>query len=305
MSTSTFRFTALRKILATAVIGIFVLTGCMTNEETGNPDAWEQILPDEVPEIANMVPEDIVARGHLRMGTNPPFAPFEFKDTHGEIIGVELDLGHALASIMGLEMVPVEQDFPRILPEVRNGSVDFGGSGFTDTEERRKNFDFINTLYAGVQWAQRPGSNIDPENACGLRVAVQRNTVSDTDDLRPKSEECEKQGKEPIEVLAYDSSDNAATALVLGRADAFSADSPVVAWAVERANGEMENTGDMLMAAPYGLAVNKDSQMGEALAAAMDHLIESGDYEKILAQWNITDGLLDEALVNEEPYKKN
>lgn len=278
-----------------------LLSACVTNEEQGNPDGWEPIIPDEVAEIAALVPEQIASKGHLNMGTNPPFAPFEFKDSQGNIIGMEVDLARAAAGVMGLDLRPVEQEFSMILPAVSAGTLDLGGSGFTDTPERRENYDFINFLYAGVQWAQQPGDDINPEQPCGLTVAVQRTTVSETDDVRPKAEECLAQGEEPIEVLAYDSSDNAATALVLGRADALSADSPITAWAVERSEGQMELTGEMFQAAPYGFAVNKNTEFGLALAAAMQHLIDTGAYAEILAQWNIQDGLIEQALINEQP----
>lgn len=33
----------------------------------------------------------------------------------------------------------------------------------------------------------------------------------------------------------------------------------------------------------------------------MQHLIDTGDYERILAQWNVRTGLLDTALINEQP----
>ena len=142
---------------------------------------------------------------------------------------------------------------------------------------------------------------MDPNDACGLTVSVQRTTVSETDDVRPKSEACEAAGKDPITVLAFDTADNAALATLVGRADAYSADSPVTAWAVERSDGKMEMIGDMFDAAPYGIAVPKGSALAPAMAAAMQHLIDTGDYQRILAQWNISTGLLDQALINEQP----
>lgn len=289
-------------VLTTAA-SLLLLTGCVTNEESGNPDGWEPILPETDPELAAEVPEDIAERGTLRMGTNPPFAPFEFKDSHGEIVGLEIDLARALASKLGLELTLDEQDFAMILPAVSAGTNDLGGSGFTDTADRRENYDFVDTLFAGVQWAQQTGEDVDPEDPCGLTIAVQRNTVSESDDVRPKAEACEEEGKEPIEILSYDTSDNAATALVLGKADAFSADSPITAWAVERSDGEIEPTGEIFQAAPYGFAVMKDEELGPLLAEAMGEIIESGEYEEILGQWNIDEGLLTEPLINEEPLE--
>ena len=294
MSTSRLR------VVATLLASAGLLSGCVTNVESGPPEGWQAYLPDEVPEISAMVPAEVAADGQLTAGTNPPFAPFQFKDSDGSIFGVEMDLAAAAASVMGLEFTPVEQDFALILPSVQSGTVDMGASGFTDTEERRENFDFINFLYAGIQWAQQPGDSIDPENSCGLTVAVQRTTVSETDDVIPRSRECEENGQEPISILSYDVSDNAALALIMGRADAFSADSPVTAWAVNRSDGQMELTGDIMQAAPYGFAVPKGSELAPALAAAMQHLIDTGVYEKILSQWGVEDGLIEEALINEE-----
>ncbi|WP_293778696.1 ABC transporter substrate-binding protein, partial [uncultured Corynebacterium sp.] len=239
---------------AAGLLASATLSGCVTNVEPALPEGWSAPNVDEVPEIAAMY-ED--ADGVLTVGTNPPFAPFEFKDSDGSIIGLEMDLANAVAQVLGLEFQPVEQDFSMILPAVQAGQIDLGGSGFTDTDERRENFDFVDILYAGIQWAKlTDGPNdVDPSNPCGLTVAVQRTTVSETDDLRPKQEACDGD----LTILPYDTSDNAALAVLMGRADALSADSPVSAWAVNRSDGRMSMVGEMFDAAPYGFAVPKDS----------------------------------------------
>lgn len=287
--------------IAACLVATSLLAGCVTNEEDGTPDGWDPIVPAEVPEIAAMVPPDVAADGVLNVAANPPFAPFEFKNSRGDIVGVEMDLARAVAGVMGMDFRVDDMDFALILPAVTAGSLDAGASGFTDNAERRESFDFVDFLYAGVQWAAQPGSGVDSSDPCGLTVSVQRTTVSETDDVRPKSEACEAAGKEPLTVLAFDTADNAALAALVGRADAYSADSPVTAWAVERSDGELEIVGEMFDAAPYGFAVPKGSPLADAMAAAMQHLIDTGDYARILNQWNIDTGLLDQALINEQP----
>lgn len=277
------------------------LTGCVVNDEGGHPEGWTPVEVETVPEIAAMVPEDIAADGVLSYGTNPPFPPMEFKNSAGKIIGSDIDLAAAVAKVMGLEAKPVEQEFPLILPAISAGTVEFGAAGFTDSEERRKNYDFVDYLVAGIQWSQQPGGNIDPDSACGLTVAVQRGTVSDTDDVQRRSEECVAQGKPEIHKLAYESSDTAANALVLGRVDAFSADAPVNAYAVARADGRMELIGDIYDAAYYGWAVKKGSALAPAMAKALQYLIDNGYYEEIMSQWNLDDTFIDEAMINGEP----
>lgn len=288
-----------KKTAIVAVAGALAstaLSGCVTNEEPALPEGWSEPNVDKVPEIAAMY-ED--ADGVLTVGTNPPFAPFEFKDSDGSIIGLEMDLAHAVAQVLGLKFQPVEQDFSMILPAVQAGQIDLGGSGFTDTDERRENFDFVDILYAGIQWAELSDGpkDVDPSNPCGLTVAVQRTTVSETDDLRPKQEACDGD----LTILPYDTSDNAALAVLMGRADALSADSPVSAWAVNRSDGRMSMVGEMFDAAPYGFAVPKDSALGPAVAAALEHLIDTGAYAEILDKWGVTEGLVEHAMINERP----
>lgn len=292
-------------VKGTAVAGIIAmsttLTGCVVNDEGGHPEGWTPVEVETVPEIAAMVPEEVAADGILLYGTNPPFPPMEFKNSAGEMIGSDIDLAAAVAKVMGLEAKPVEQEFPMILPAISAGTVEFGAAGFTDSEERRKNYDFVDYLVAGIQWSQQPGGNVDPDNACGLTVAVQRGTVSDTEDVDRRSEECVAQGKPAIHKLAYDSSDTAANALVLGRVDAFSADAPVNAYAVARAGGRMELVGDIYDAAYYGWPVKKGSDLAPALAKALEYLLENGYYEQIMGQWNLNDTFIDEAKINGEP----
>ncbi len=101
---------------------VALLSGCVTNSETGTPEGWEPILPEADADVMALVPEDIAARGTISIGTNPPFAPFQFKDSAGNIIGVEMDLAAATASIMGLDLEIVQQEFAMILPAVDAGT---------------------------------------------------------------------------------------------------------------------------------------------------------------------------------------
>src|SRR5699024_2725037 len=68
---------------------VALLSGCVTNTEPALPEGWEEIKPERVDAIAAMIDD---ADGVLTAGTNPPFAPFEFKDDKGQIVGVEMDL---------------------------------------------------------------------------------------------------------------------------------------------------------------------------------------------------------------------
>ena len=297
--------TAMRTHIAvlTSLSAAMLLSGCVTNTEGGLPAGWTEITPAAVPRIEAMVPEQIAADGVIVIGTNPPFAPAEFRDSQGNIIGFDIDLARAVASVMGLELEINDLDFSLILPAVSGNTVDFGASGFTDNEERRKNYDFVNYLNAGIQWAGAPEANINPDDACGLTVAVQRTTVSDTEDVTKRSEKCVAEGKPAIKKQTYESSDLAANAVILGKADAFSADSPVTAWAILRSEERITAKGDIFDADHYGWPVKKGSDLAPALAAALQHLIDTGDYQRIMDQWGLTEGQVSAAMINGEPVE--
>lgn len=291
---------AVAAILATAA---FVLTGCVTNEELGNPDGWEEILPPAKPELVGMVPQKFQDKGTLSAAANAPYAPNEFKDSEGKIIGFEMDLVRAAGSKLGLDVVPRQMDFNLILPAVSAGTIDVGASAFTDTEERQKNYDFVDFFSAGIAWATQPGreNSIDPDNACGLTVAVQKGTYSDTDEVEEKSQACVENGKPAIDKLVYPTADAAATATILKRADAYSSDSSVTAFAIQRSEDKLVQVGEAFDTAPFGWAFPKGSELGRAFAAALQDMMDDGTYDKILKPWGLEEGALDEVTFNLKP----
>ena len=151
--------------------------------------------------IANTVPEAIKESGKLVVGVNIPYAPNEFKDPSGKIVGFDVDLMNAIAGTLGLTTEYRESDFAKIIPSIQGGTYNVGMSSFTDTKEREESVDFVTYFSAGIQGAQRPGSPVDPNNACGKKVAVQATTTEETEELPAKSKACVDAGKPPIDML--------------------------------------------------------------------------------------------------------
>jgi ABC-type amino acid transport substrate-binding protein len=179
-----------------------------------------------VPSIAATVPEEIMATGRLVIGVNVPYAPMEFKNADGDIVGVDVDLMNVVARTLGLVPDYRETGFEAIIPSVRAGDFNVGMSSFTDTKEREGSVDFVTYFEAGTLWAQRPGSGVDPANACGLRVGVAYATLQETDEIPAKSEACGAAGQPPIEKVVYVQQDELTAGLIAGEVDAMSADSP-------------------------------------------------------------------------------
>src|SRR6185312_12860285 len=153
---------------------------------------------------------------------------------------------------LGLTPEYREADFAKIIPSIQGETFNIGMSSFTDTKEREQTVDFVTYFSAGILWAQRPGTPIDPNNACGKKVAVQATTTQEVDELPAKSKACTDAGKPAIEVLPFDGQDAATNAVVLGQADALSSDSPVTSYAIKQSKGKLEQAGEIFDSAPYG-----------------------------------------------------
>ena len=279
--------------------GALVLSGCASGTESGeNASGSNATTAEKVDAIASTVPAPIRESGKLVVGVNIPYPPNEFKDPSGKIIGFDVDLMNAVAATLGLTAEYREADFAKIIPSVQSGTYNVGMSSFTDTKERQKSVDFVDYFNVGIQWAQRPGTAVDPGNACGKKVAVQATTREETDELPAKSKECVDAGKAPIEILPFDGQDAATNAVVLGQADAMSADLPITAYAISQSNGKLEAAGGTFDPQPYGWPVQQGSPLAQSLQQALQHLIDTGAYQQIASTWGLEDGVIDKPVIN-------
>lgn len=284
-----------------AVAGALAMSGCSGgSDSSGGSESTTTTAAsaDKVDSIANTVPEAIKSSGKLVVGVNIPYAPNEFKDENGEIVGFDVDLMNAIAATLGLEPEYREADFAKIIPSIEGGTFNVGMSSFTDSKEREQTVDFVTYFSAGSLWAQKAGAGINPEDACGKKVAVQATTVQETDELPAKSKACTDAGKPAIQITPFDSQDAATNAVVLGQADAMSADSPVTLYAIKQSEGALEKAGEVFDSAPYGWPVAKGSPLAQSLLQALQHLIDTGAYKQIASNWGLEDGMIDKPVIN-------
>ncbi|WP_130179167.1 ABC transporter substrate-binding protein [Cryobacterium sp. SO1] len=283
-----------------AAVAALMLTGCVDNSTPATSGSLESsaaaITKDDA--AAALVPAEVADRGTLIIGTEPTYAPNEFKNEAGDPIGWDVELASGLAAKLGLTPTFQVAKFDNIIPSVAGGKADIGASSFTDTVEREQQVDFVNYYNAGIQWASATGADVDPDNACGLKVAVQTATFEDTDEVPAKSDACVAAGKPPIDKLKFDTQADVANAVVLGQADALSADSPVTLYAIAQTGDKLQPAGDTFDEAPYGMVVARGSELTAAVQAALQSMVDDGSYEAILDAWGVTDGGVDEITIN-------
>ena len=286
------------------VASALALSGCVDNSQpaaTGPASASGTAAAVDVKKndsIAASLPEKIKSAGVLNVGMANNYPPNEFKDDNGAPAGWSVDLTNALGKVMGLKVNFDIGTFDNILPAVRAGKDDMGMSSCTDTKEREKQVDFLNYYSAGIQWAAPKGKTVDPNNACGLKVAVQATTYEDTDEVPKKSKACTDAGKPAIQIFKFDAQDQATNALAVGQVDAMSADSPVTLYAISKTKDKLQTAGDAFEVAPYGIPVAKGSDFTQVLQKALQSLIDDGTYTKILSKWGVEAGGVKTAALN-------
>jgi polar amino acid transport system substrate-binding protein len=287
--------TALIALLAAGVVSV---SACSSNSESSAPSGSVSASVSQDTSLTSLVPAKIKTAGKLVVGVNVPYSPNEYKDASGKIVGFDVDLLDATAKVLGLTTSYEEADFDKIIPAISAGTYDVGMSSFTDTKEREKTVDFATYFSAGILWASQTGKTVDPDNACGLKVAVQTTTTEDTDDIPTRSKACTTAGKAAIQKIQFDSQDDATNAVVLGKADAMSADSPVTAYAIKQSGGKLQQAGQITEAAPYGWPVAKGSTLGQALQKALQSLIADGTYDQICTKWGVQSGEIKTSQIN-------
>ncbi|MDQ1602674.1 MAG: polar amino acid transport system substrate-binding protein [Actinomycetota bacterium] len=287
--------------LATATAAVLALSACgggSSSTTNDKPGAGKQQVDKA---LAAKVPAAIKSDGTITIGVDSTYAPSEFVDTDGKtVIGFDVDLFNAVAAKLGLKTKWVKAPFDSIIIGVNSGKYEIGVSSFTIRSDREKQANMISYFNAGTQWATKKGdpTKITPNNACGHKVAVQKATVQ-VDDLTARSKKCTDAGKSALTIDQYTGQDEATAAVVSGKDDAMLADSPVCAYAVKQAKGQLELLGNIYDSAPYGYVVSKkQTAFADAISKAVQELIGSGDYQKALAKWGVTKGAITQSEVN-------
>jgi len=252
--------------------------------------------------LAAKVPDEIKSDGKVLIGTDASYAPNEFLDADGKtVIGWDVELFNAVAAKLGLKTEWQSATFDAIIPGVQSGKYEMGISSFTINDERKQQVNMVSYFSAGTQWGTKKGNptGTQPDNACGKKVAVQTNTVQDTEDLPKRDEACKSAGNPAISVDRYQRQDQATAAVVSGKDDAMLADSPVLAYAVKQTNGQLELLGDIYDAAPYGYVIKKDqTEFAQAVADAVAALVSDGTYKTILGKWGVEAGAITDPTAN-------
>ncbi|MDX6216929.1 MAG: polar amino acid transport system substrate-binding protein [Frankiales bacterium] len=252
--------------------------------------------------LASLVPAAIKAKGKLVVGSDVSYAPVEFADTDGKTaIGIDPDLAKAIGDKLGITLEFVNGTFDGLIPQLTTSKrIDVIMSAMSDNKKRQATVDFVDYFSAGTSIIVKKGnpSNINTlDDFCGKTVAIQRGTTQD-DVATAQQAKCKTAGK-PLTVLKFDTDPQALLQIKSGRAVADMNDFPVAAYTAQKQAADFQVVGQQLEAGPYGIGLRKtDTQLRDAIKAAVQAIIDDGTYKTILEKWHVQQGALTTATVN-------
>jgi len=216
------------------------------------------------------------------IGTDLTFAPFEFQDSKGEYVGIDVDLLHAIAEDQNFEVNLKPLGFDSAIQAVQSKQVDGMIAGMSITDERKKSFDFSEPYFdSGLQMAVKKGNDKIKgyEDLKGKTVAAKVGTESAT--FLEKNQE-----KYDYTIKNFDDATGLYQALENGEADAIFDDYPVLGYAIT--NGQkLQLVGEKETGSSYGFAVKKgeNKELIEKFNAGLKKLKSSGKYDEIVSKY--------------------
>ena len=220
------------------------------------------------------------------IATDTTFAPFEFQDTSGNYVGIDMDLIKAIAKEENFEIEIKALGFNAAVQALEAGQVDAVIAGMSMTDERKQKFDFTDSYFdSGIGMAVSTSSNVSTyEELRGKNVAVKIGTQG-------ASFASSIQEKYGFTISTFEDSANMYQDVVSGNSVAAFEDYPVLGYAIRSNHLPMTLTSYKEQVTQYGVAVlkNQNTEFIEAFNRGLATLKSNGEYDKIINKYIGTD----------------
>ena len=213
------------------------------------------------------------------IATDITFAPFEFQNTKGDFVGIDIDLLNAIAEDQGFEVEIKPLGFNAAVQALESKQVDGVIAGMSITDERKQKFDFSDPYFeSGVVMAVAEGNEEikSYEDLKGKKVAIKTGTegASFADSIKDKY---------GFKTVTFDDSANMYDDVKTGNSTAVFDDYPVLAYGITQGNG-LEIVTEKEKGGSYGFAVAKgeNGELIKQFNAGLANLKDSGEYQTIM-----------------------
>lgn len=219
----------------------------------------------------------VAADTPLRVVTDATFPPMEFFQD-GKPTGFDIELIHALGKEMNRPIELTNIDFKGLIPAIVSGRADAAISGIYITPERKNVVDFTDSYYAGglVVLTKKDNNIKNIKDLDGKKVSVQVGT---------KSVNYLTEHFPGIKRVEVEKNEEMFNLVKIGRADAAVTGRPAAKLYAQH-NPDFVVLDEQITTEEYGVAVSKSqSQVRDALNAALKKIRDNGTYQKIVDKW--------------------
>ena len=151
----------IKKIMAGAIAASFAMSPIVASAECTN-DTWNKVM----------------SRGKIVVGVKADYKPWGYRDSNGEIVGMEIDMANDVAAKMGVDIELVAVQSSNRMQFLEQGKIDLMIATMSDRKDRREIVGIVGPNY------YTSGTNVMSPKALGL---------TNWEDLRGKPV-CGKQG---------------------------------------------------------------------------------------------------------------
>lgn len=213
------------------------------------------------------------------------YAPFEFQDDKGNVVGFSKDVIAAVAADQNLNFTYQNQPWEGIFAKLNQGDADIVSSSVTITDERKKAMDFSEPYFEATQMivVGEKGNDIKSFNDLKNRmVSVQNGTTGDL--VMQKL-----QGQESKNIKRFESMPLALKELQAGGVEASVGDNGVIQnFVTNNASSKFRTIVDPSFETEYyGFAFKpgRTDDLQAKVNAGLANIQASGEYQVIFDKW--------------------
>ncbi len=263
----------LNRTMSMLRVGAVVLVGTLTLGACGGDD------DDTSSSSSSSGDMELISDGKLVVCSDIPYAPFEFEDDAGELVGIDIELVKAMGDDLGLEVEFKDTDFDGIFAALKAKQCDMIASSVSITDERKAENEFTEGYYdirqSMLVRAADASTLVDAASVNGKKVGVQSETTGAAyaaDTL------------EGAEIKEFTGADEMVTALKANQVDAVVQDLPINGYAATKSDGALVLSAEFDSdPESYGFVVAKgNTGLVDALDGALAALRSNGKYDAIV-----------------------
>ena len=220
--------------------------------------------------------------------------PMEFVNTQQQPIGLDVELGTALAQRLGLKVKWVNTPFAGLIPALQAGACDAIISQLFIKPARLEVVDMVPYMYSQEIILFKNGMpTVDNLAALsGKKVASVTGTTA-TVLLNAENEKLKQAGKQPINIIDFPSNTDALQQLQFGQVAAYGVAYEIGRYYNQTAPGEFVTGGAPYFKILTGIATRKsEAGLRDALQEKLAGMMKDGSYESLFKKWDLTPDML-------------